>query len=255
MSLLYPILDTSSAPLATSPRPLQVYTLRPLTNTRPPVNSSPIAPSSTTLVLSSPADLPIAVRKGTRSSRNPHPIYNFLTYHRLYSPYSAFISTLSSISLPKTLHETLSHPGWKQEMVEEMVALYSTGTWDLVTLSAGKSPVGRRWVYTVKIGSHGEVNRLKARLVVKGYTQIYGFDYYNIFSPIAKMAFIHLLFSMAAMRSWPLYRLDIKNAFLHGDLAEEVYMEQPPGFIAQGESSLICRLRRSLYGLKQSPRA
>ena len=60
---------------------------------------------------------------------------------------------------------------------------------------------------------------------------------------------------MAAMRSWPLYQLDIKNVFLHGDLVEEVYMEQPPGFVAQGESGLVCRLRRSLYGLKQSPRA
>ena len=78
----------------------------------------------------------------------------------------------------------------------------------------------------------------------------YDSDYYDTFSPVAKMASIRLLFSMVAMRSWPLYQLDIKNAFLHGDLTEEVYMEQPPGFIAQGESGLVCRLRRSLYGLK-----
>ena len=97
------------------------------------------------------------------------------------------------------------------------------------------------------------MDRLKACLVAKG--QIYGFDYYAIFSPIAKMAFIRLLFSMAAMRSWSLYQLDIKNAFLHGDLVEEVYMEQPPGFVAHRESGLVCRLRRSLYGLKHSLRA
>ena len=138
-------------------------------------------------------------------------------------------------------------------MVEEMVALHSTGTWDLVTLPAGKSPIGCRWVYTVKISPDGGVDRLKARLVAKGYTQIYGSDYYDTFSPVAKMVSICLLFSMAAMRSWPLYQSNIKNAFLHGDLTEKVYMEQPPGFIAQGESGLVCRLRRSLYGLKQSP--
>ena len=97
--------------------------------------------------------------------------------------------------------------------------------------------------------------RLKACLVAKGYTQIYGSDHYDNFSPVAKMASIRLLFPMATMRSWPLYQLDIKNAFLHGDLAEEIYMEQPPGFVAQGESGLVYRLRRSLYGLKQSPRA
>ncbi|RVW16747.1 Retrovirus-related Pol polyprotein from transposon RE2 [Vitis vinifera] len=105
-----------------------------------------------------------------------------------------------------------------------------------------------------KVGPDGQVDRLKARLVAKGYTQVYGSDYGETFSLIAKIASA-LLLSMAAMCSWPLYQLDIKNVFLHGDLAEEVYMEQPPGFVAQGESGLVCRLRRSLYGLKQSPRA
>ncbi|RVW81643.1 Retrovirus-related Pol polyprotein from transposon RE2 [Vitis vinifera] len=119
----------------------------------------------------------------------------------------------------------------------------------------GKSTVGYRWVYAVKVGPDGQVDRLKALLVAKGYTQVYGSDYGDTFSPVAKIASVHLLLSMAAMCSWPLYQLDIKNVFLHGDLAEEVYMEQPPGFVAQGESGLVCRLRRSLYGLKQSPRA
>ena len=140
-------------------------------------------------------------------------------------------------------------------MVEEMAALHSTGTWDLVPLLAGKSLVGCLWVYIIKIGPDGRVDRLKARLVAKGYTQIYGSDYYYTFSSVVKMTFVRFLLSMVVMSSRSLYQLDIKNVFLHGDLAEEVYMEQPFGFVAQGESVLVCKLRCSFYDLKQSPRA
>ena len=165
-------------------------------------------------VLSSLVDLPIAIWKGTRSSRNPHPIYNFLTYHRLSSSYSAFVSIVSCVSVLQTVHKALSHPDWKQVMVEEMTALHSSGTWDLITLSASKTPVECRWVYTMKIGPDGRVDRLKARLVAKGYTQVYGSDPYDTFSPVTKIVSIRLLLSIAAMQSWPLYQLDIKKSLL-----------------------------------------
>ena len=115
-----------------------------------------------------------------------------------------------------------------------MDVLYSNDTWELVTLPLGKSPIGGRWVYTVKVGPDSQIDLLTARLVAKGYTQQYGSDYYDTFSPVAKIAFVRLLLSMAAMRSWPFFQLDIKNVFLYSDLADEIYMEQPPGFIAQG---------------------
>ena len=115
------------------PRPLQVYHRRPrvvapLPFPEAPADSLPIPSASPAPALPSPNDLPIAVRKGTRSTRNPHPIYNFLSYHRLSSPYSAFVSAISSVSLPKSTHEALSHPGWRQAMVDEMDALHSNGT-------------------------------------------------------------------------------------------------------------------------------
>ncbi|RVW93623.1 Retrovirus-related Pol polyprotein from transposon RE1 [Vitis vinifera] len=183
-----------------------------------------------------------------------HLLTHFLSL-RLHLPRLCLLLMTYPLLFGKSTQEALSHPGWRQAMVDEMTALHSNGTWDLVVLPSGKSTVGCRWVYAVKVGPDGQVDRLKARLVAKGYTQVYGSDYGDTFSPVAKIASVRLLLSMAAMCSWPLYQLDIKNAFLHGDLAEEVYMKQPPGFVAQGKSGLVCRLRRSLYGLKQSPRA
>ncbi|RVX05229.1 Retrovirus-related Pol polyprotein from transposon TNT 1-94 [Vitis vinifera] len=164
-----------------------------------PDDSPPVPPISPTLTLSSTDHLPIALRKSNRSTRNPHPIYNFLSYHQLSSSYFVFVSTLSSISLPKSTSETLSHPGWQQAMVDEMVALHSNGTWDLVSLPLGKSTIGCCWVYTVKVGPDGQVDRLKARLVAKGYTQIYGCDYGDTFSPVAKIVYVCLFLSMTAM--------------------------------------------------------
>ena len=106
----------------------------------------------------------------SKRTRNPHLIYNFLSYHRLSSPYSAFVSTISSVSLPKSTPEALSHSSWRQAMVDEMAALHSNGTWDLVVLPSGKSTIGCRWVYTVNVGPDGQVDRLKVRLVAEGYT-------------------------------------------------------------------------------------
>ena len=102
-------------------------------------------------------------------------------------------------------------------MAEEMDALYSNGTWEIVTLPPRKSPVGCCWVYTVKVGPDGKIDRLKARLVIKGYTQQYDSDYFDTFSPMAKISSVRLLLSIAVMRSWPLFQLDIKNVFLYGD--------------------------------------
>ena len=122
--------------------------------------------------------------------------------------------------------------------------------WDLVRLPSGKSVVCCRWVYAIKVGLDGTADRLKACLVAKCYTQIFGLDYGDTFFLVAKMTSVPLFIAMAALRQWPLHQLDVKNAFLNGNLHEEIYMEQPLGFVALWESSgLVCCLHKSLYGL------
>jgi len=198
-------------------------------------------------------DLPIALRKGKRKCT--YPIASYVTHDKIPQDVHVFISTVDSITLPKTIGEAISSPKWCEAMIEEMKALEQNNTWDLVTLPPNKKAIGCKWVFSVKMNADGSVSRLKARLVAKGYAQTYGIDYAETFSPVAKMTSIRLFISLAARFNWKLHQLDIKNAFLHGDLAEEVYMEQPPGFVAQGETNRVCRLKKSLYGLKQSPRA
>ncbi|KAJ9545430.1 hypothetical protein OSB04_025137 [Centaurea solstitialis] len=199
-------------------------------------------------------DIPTVLRKEPRHCTR-YPIQNYVAYSHLSSESKAYTSTLDSYPIPRDVRSALAHPGWRQAMEDELGALRSNHTWDLETLPPRKRVVGCRWVFTVKLHPDGSLHRLKARLVAKGYSQAYGIDYDETFSPVAKMSSVRICIALAAIHHWPLYQLDVKNAFLNGVLKEEVYMEQPPGFIVEEEASKVCRLRRSLYGLKQSPRA
>ncbi|KAL6312798.1 hypothetical protein AAG906_021430 [Vitis piasezkii] len=184
--------------------------------------------SDVTFFEDSPLTLPIISPRNAMPSR---PLQVYHRRHRVIVPPSLAKVPTDSLPIPSAsplclllLTYPLLFGKLATVMVDEMAALHSNNTWDLVVLPSGKSTVGCRWVYTVKVGPDG---------------QVYGSNYGDTFSPVAKIASVRLLLSMAAMRSWPLYQLDIKNAFLHGDLVEEVYMEQPPGFVAQGESGLV----------------
>lgn len=153
---------------------------------------------------------------------------------------------------PQNAKEAMVSPNWKNAMDEEMASLMKNETWDLVSLPEGKNIIDNRWVFTTKYKSNGDVERYKARLVVRGFTQSYGIDYEEIFSPVAKLESIRIILALSAARNMKLAQFDIKTAFLNGDLPEEIYMKQPEGF--QDDSQRVCRLKKSLYGLKQSPR-
>lgn len=140
-------------------------------------------------------------------------------------------------------------------MDAEYQALQRNKTWHLVPRPKRKDIIGCKWVYKIKRKADGSIDRYKARLVAKGFKQRYGIDYEDTFSPVVKAATIRLILSIAVSRGWSLRQLDVQNAFLHGILEEEVYMQQPPGYESKTCPSYVCKLDNTLYGLKEAPRA
>ena len=197
--------------------------------------------------------IPIAIRKPVRSCTK-HPMCKFVSYSNLSTSFAAFTSQLSAVEIPKNVQKALKIPKLKEAVLEEMRALEKNKTWKIMTLPAGKNTVGCKWVFTVKYNSDNTVEKYKARLVAKGFTQTYDIDYSETFAPVAKLNTVRVLLSLAVNLNWPLNQLDVKNAFLNGDLQEEVYMDSLAGF--EDKFGLnVCKLQKSLYGLKQSPRA
>jgi hypothetical protein len=135
-----------------------------------------------------------------------------------------------------------------------MGSIMSNGTWEMVDRPYGRKPVGCKWVFKKKMRPDGTVEKYKARLVAKGYTQKEGEDYFDTYSLVARLMTIRVLLSSAASHGLLVHQMDVKTTFLNGELEEEIYMDQPDGFIAKGQEGKICKLLKSLYGLKQAPK-
>ena len=193
-------------------------------------------------------DLPISISRPRREIRKPARFEDMVAY--------AF--PVVEEGIPQTFLEANSSPDkekWKKAMDEEMQSLVKNHTWKLARLPKGKKEIGCKWVYAQKEGFRSKNDvRYKARLVAKGYAQNEGIDYNEVFSPVVKHSSIRILLALLAQFNMELVQMDVKTAFLHGDLEEEIYITQPDGFKVAGKEDWVCKLNKSLYGLKQSPR-
>lgn len=165
-----------------------------------------------------------------------------------------FVTKLDEEKIPMTFEQATRDSRWRDAINEELRALSKNQTWQIMKLPKGKKLVGCKWVFTIKYNSDETVNKFKAHLVAKGYSQIEGIDSYETFAPVAKLNTIRILLSLVANLDSPLHQLDVKNAFLNRALKEEVYMSIPEGLAEFKTPSMTCKLHKSLYGLKRSPR-
>ncbi|BBH09287.1 transposable element gene [Prunus dulcis] len=156
---------------------------------------------------------------------------------------------------PDSFEEADLDESWRNAMKAELEMIEKNDTWKLVDRPFGKPIIGVKWVYKTKLNLDGSVQKNKARLVAKGYSQKPGIDYNETFAPVARLDTIRTLIALAAQKEWNLYQLDVKSAFLNGVLKEEVYVEQPQGFVKENEEIRVYKLNKALYGLKQAPRA
>ncbi|CAH9094281.1 unnamed protein product [Cuscuta europaea] len=204
---------------------------------------------NTVKLADSPSQLPTTIVP----SGTPYPLFDAVNYDRFYVQHRAFLAAISANREPQTYKEAVLSPHWREAMQREIDALERTGTWQVEKLPPGKRAIYCKWVYKIKYKSDGSIDIYKARLVVCGNRQVQGIDYHETFAPVAKMVTVRTVLSVAAARDWELHQMDVENAFLHGDLGEEVYMHFPPGYSAS-DSGKVCRLLKSLYGLRQAPR-
>jgi hypothetical protein len=164
------------------------------------------------------------------------------------------LSLLSKVE-PKCFAESRNDPHWVKAMEEELNQIEKNETWELVPRPKDKNVIGTKWIFKNKLNEDGKVVRNKARLVCKGYAQVEGIEFEETFAPVARLEAIRMFLAFASFKNFKVYQMDVKSTFLNGDLEEEVYIEQPEGFLLSEDEEYVCRLKKALYGLKQAPRA
>jgi hypothetical protein len=211
-----------------------------------PANSIPLTDQAASSATPSPEPAPLAHPYGTRLRNN-------IRQPKVRSDGTMTYSAIKTSSEPTSYTAAMVDPLWHQAMNDKFQALFKNKTWHLIPPHPDLNVINCKWVFRLNHKPDGSIERHKTHLVAKGFTQQYGIDYDDTFSPVVKHTTIRLLLALAISRGWAIQQIDIQNVFLHGILDEVVYMRQPPGFVDSKYPNYICKLDKSLYGLKQAP--
>lgn len=163
------------------------------------------------------------------TGKTPYPLANYVSDDRFSSSHQVFLAAVTAGHEPRSYAEAIKHDVWKKSCSAEITALEDQHTWDIVSRPPGKVAIGSKWVFKIKYNADGTIERHKSRLVAFGNRQVEGEYFDETFSPVIKMTTVRALLRLAASRKWEVHQMDVHNAFLHGDLQEEVYMKLPPG--------------------------
>ena len=201
-------------------------------------------------------EAPVALRRSSRTIIKP----SYLDDYELLCEEDEMYETLCEIECehllmlvneePWNYEEAKELKVWRDACEDEIKSIVKKDTWSLVDLPSHCKAIGLKWIFKVKRNSDGSISKYKARLVAKGYIQKHGIDFEEDFAPVARIETVRLIIGIAASRGWELHHLDVKTAFLHGDLKEEVYVSQPEGFVIKGKESKVYKLKKALYGLR-----
>lgn len=205
------------------------------------------------LVKQQTTSTPTASSHSHNFNTTSYPMFSFSHLAHLSAPYVASLTNVLQSPEPTSYAHAIQFPEWVKAMDLELTALEQNHTWTVTTLPPDKKALTSKWVYKTKFRPDGGIERHKARLVIRGFEQVKDKDYKHTFSPVAKLTTVILFIALAAAKDWSLHQLDINNAFLHGYIDEEVYMQPPQGY-SKALPGQVCKLQRSLYGLKQASR-
>ncbi|KAK1431533.1 hypothetical protein QVD17_07993 [Tagetes erecta] len=256
-----PSTSPHSTPTNQSPTPTPTLTHHTSQPTNTPTNfhepsPSPTAPTQPiTQPIIQPISSPNVNNPGPSTKRIIKPPTWLKDYYTGYEEEDVACQFALTVADPISYEQASKISKWQEAMKAEMLAIEKNKTWKLVHLPAGKNLVGVKWLFKTKPGANGEGVKFKARLVAKGYSQQYGVDYQETFAPVARFETIRIILAVAAQMGWEIYQLDVKSAFLNGELREDIYVAQPEGFVVAGKSDMVYKLHKALYGLKQAPRA